>query len=123
MIWEVDDDHDRSVDMREMTNMFSRCRADKTGSEPRKLYNVVDFIMADKDEDGRVSFEEVMGLLFLRYGNEETNRVRSCGPALNLTGLSDARALLAGFQLSEPFIPPHTALAEAGDDLWYKQPS
>ena len=46
------------------------------GFEPRRLYNVVEFIMNDKDSGGTVSVEEVMGILFLRFGKEQLNDVR-----------------------------------------------
>lgn len=34
--------------------MYHRCRNDKTGYEPRRLFNVVEFLMNDKDESGKV---------------------------------------------------------------------
>ena len=89
MIWEVDDDCDKGVTWSEFQAMFSRCRNDKTGGlqtqlpgvyswlsaasagyEPRRLYNVAEFLMNDKDNSGKVSVEEVMQILFLRYGRQ-----------------------------------------------------
>ena len=71
MIWEVDDDCDRKVTWPEFQSMFARCRNDKTGAslltwrkqrpltsapgyEPRRLYNVAEFLMNDKDGNGNV---------------------------------------------------------------------
>ncbi len=39
-----------------------------TGYEPRRLFNVVEFLMNDKDANGTVSVEEAMQILFLRSG-------------------------------------------------------
>ena len=48
MIWEVDEDCDHAVSWDEFKLMFHRCRNDRTGLEPRKLFNVVEFMMHDK---------------------------------------------------------------------------
>ena len=48
--------------------MYHRCRNDKTGYEPRRLYNVVEFLMNDKDDSGAVSVEEAMSVLYVRHG-------------------------------------------------------
>jgi calmodulin len=101
MIWEVDDDCDRAVSWAEFQAMFTRCRNDKTGArpdrasapaaaapsaprpaaragfEPRRLYNVVEFLMNDKDDSGAVSVEEVMGILYLRYGRQLLDSARA----------------------------------------------
>lgn len=34
------------------------------------MYNVAEFLMNDKDNSGKVSVEEVMQILFLRYGRQ-----------------------------------------------------
>ena len=88
MIWEVDDDCDMCVNWPEFQTMYNRCRQDKTGKtptfgrvldlilllityagyEPRRLFNVVEFLMNDKDDSGTVSIEEVMQILYLRFG-------------------------------------------------------
>jgi calmodulin len=53
-IWEVDDDNDGCVDWDEFRTMFYRVRDDASGCEPRKLFNVVDFLMLDKNHSGSV---------------------------------------------------------------------
>ena len=58
-----------------------RCRP-LSGYEPRRLYNVVEFLMNDKDDSGAVSVEEVMGILYLRYGRQLLDSVRPEAPAL-----------------------------------------
>ena len=40
------------------------------GYEPRRLFNVVLFLMNDKDSKGTVSVEETMQILYLRYGRQ-----------------------------------------------------
>ena len=39
-IWEVDDDLDGFISKDEFQIMYKRCVSDKTGLEPRKLYNL-----------------------------------------------------------------------------------
>jgi calmodulin len=41
-----------------------------TGFEPRTLFNVVQFVMNDREGIGRVSLEEAMQILYLRYGRQ-----------------------------------------------------
>lgn len=48
MIWEVDEDCDGFVSWEEFKSMFYRVRHDKTGWEPRRLFNLVEFMMHDK---------------------------------------------------------------------------
>mmetsp|Transcript_22502 Transcript_22502/g.38473 ORF Transcript_22502/g.38473 Transcript_22502/m.38473 type:complete len:218 (+) Transcript_22502:51-704(+) len=69
-IWEVDDDNDGCVDWDEFRTMFYRVRDDTTGCEPRKLFNVVDFLMLDKNHSGAVDMDECVTLLWSRYGRE-----------------------------------------------------
>ena len=69
-IWEQDDDNDGCVDVDEFLAMFFRVRDDQTGCEPRRLFNLVDFLMLDKNHSGSVDMDECMTLLWLRYGKE-----------------------------------------------------
>eukprot|EP00955_Chlamydomonas_euryale_P114258 366262-Chlamydomonas_euryale.AAC.4 len=48
-----------------------RGRDDKTGYEPRGLFNVVEFVMNDKDGCGFISLEEAMQIMYLRYGRAQ----------------------------------------------------
>jgi calmodulin len=66
-IWEVDDDADGRVDWDEFRTMFYRIRDDQTGYEPRKLFNVVEFIMLDKNFTGSIDLDECMSLLYQRF--------------------------------------------------------
>ena len=50
--------------------MYKRCVSDKTGLEPRKMFNLVQFLMYDKTFKGRVTVEETLQILFVRYGRE-----------------------------------------------------
>ena len=70
MIWEVDEDCDKCVSWDEFKLMFERCRTDKTGLEPRKLFNVVEFMMHDKDASGTIDMDECMEILFRRFGRD-----------------------------------------------------
>ena len=70
IIWEVDDDLDGYVSKEEFQTMYKRCISDETGLEPRKLFNLVQFLMYDKKFKGRVTVEETLQILYVRYGRE-----------------------------------------------------
>ena len=74
MIWEVDENGDKAVDWEEFTLMFARARADTTGYEPRKLYNIVEFMMHDKDGGGTIDMDECMEILYRRCGMEDLEK-------------------------------------------------
>jgi len=70
MIWEVDEDCDGMISWEEFKAMFYRVRHDKTGWEPRRLFNVVEFMMHDKDQSGNIDMDECMEILFRRFGKD-----------------------------------------------------
>lgn len=69
-IQEVDDDLDKHVSQVEFEKMYKRCISDESGLEPRKLYNLVVFLMFDKEFKGRVSVEDTLQLLYVRHGRD-----------------------------------------------------
>ena len=71
IIWEVDEDCDKMVDWQEFTDMYDRCRKDKTGCEPKRLYFIVEFMIVDKDNGGEISVEEAIEDLYLQHGKED----------------------------------------------------
>eukprot|EP00277_Geminigera_cryophila_P012004 CAMPEP_0179452364 /NCGR_PEP_ID=MMETSP0799-20121207/36243_1 /TAXON_ID=46947 /ORGANISM="Geminigera cryophila, Strain CCMP2564" /LENGTH=192 /DNA_ID=CAMNT_0021248199 /DNA_START=81 /DNA_END=659 /DNA_ORIENTATION=+ len=75
MIWEVDEDSDGCVSMEEFQMMFDRGRNDRTGHEPRKLFNLCQFMCLDRDGDGSISTEECMEMIMHRYGRNKMNEV------------------------------------------------
>ena len=70
-IWEVDDDLDGYVSKEEFQIMYKRCRYDQSGLEPRKLYNLTQFLMYDKGFVGRVTVEETLQILFIKHGRDK----------------------------------------------------
>ena len=79
IIWEVDDDLDGHVNYEEFLTMYKRCiLSDKLAREhnlkprlePRKLFNLVQFLMYDKTFKGRVTVEETLQILFVRHGRD-----------------------------------------------------
>ena len=70
IIWEVDEDCDGCVDWENFVGLYARCRRDKTGNEPKRLFNLVEFMIHDKDGSGNVNEDECMEILYHRYGRE-----------------------------------------------------
>ena len=70
IIWECDDDLDGYISKDEFQIMYKRCISDSTGLEPRKLYNLVQFLCFDKKFKGRITVEDTLQILFVRYGRE-----------------------------------------------------
>ena len=56
------------MDWEEFKGMFYRIRDDQTGYEPRKLFNVVEFIMHDKNFTGSIDLDEAVTILYARFG-------------------------------------------------------
>mmetsp|Transcript_2743 Transcript_2743/g.8060 ORF Transcript_2743/g.8060 Transcript_2743/m.8060 type:complete len:198 (+) Transcript_2743:63-656(+) len=71
MIWEVDENCDGLVTWEEFIGMFHRCKRDQTGLEPHKLFQVVEFMMHDVDNSGSISQDELMEILFARFGKDQ----------------------------------------------------
>ena len=69
MIWEIDENLDGVVDWDEFTLMFERSIADTTGLEPFDFYNVIQFMMYDGDQDGHITMDECITMLYQRYGH------------------------------------------------------
>ena len=67
----MDDDLDGYVSKEEFTTMYKLCISDPTGLEPRKLFNLVQFLMYDKEFKGRVTVEETLQILYVRHGREK----------------------------------------------------
>ena len=53
-ISQVDENLDGAVDWDEFRLMFMRNITDRSGLEPCKLYNIVQFMIYDENENGRV---------------------------------------------------------------------
>jgi Ca2+-binding EF-hand superfamily protein len=68
MIWEVDEDCDGCVSWVEFQLMFDRARNDRTGHEPKKLFNLFQYMCLDRDGDGSITSEECMEMIMHRFG-------------------------------------------------------
>ena len=74
IVWEVDDDLDGYVNKQEFQTMYKRCISDEANLEPRKLYNLVQFLMYDKRFKGTVTVEETLQILFVRHGRNKLDQ-------------------------------------------------
>ena len=66
----------QSVRVKQTTSAFLITFNCSAGYEPRRLFNVVEFLMNDKDDNGSVSVEEAMQILYLRHGRSLLDTVR-----------------------------------------------
>ena len=51
--------------------MYKRVITDEVGLEPRQLYNLVQFLMFDKDFEGTITVEETLQLIYVRHGKDK----------------------------------------------------
>eukprot|EP00316_Scyphosphaera_apsteinii_P016644 CAMPEP_0119299902 /NCGR_PEP_ID=MMETSP1333-20130426/1921_1 /TAXON_ID=418940 /ORGANISM="Scyphosphaera apsteinii, Strain RCC1455" /LENGTH=196 /DNA_ID=CAMNT_0007301493 /DNA_START=39 /DNA_END=629 /DNA_ORIENTATION=+ len=86
IIWEVDDDADECVDWQEFKTMFYRTRNDQSACEPRKLFNIVEFIMYDRNVSGSIDLDECIPMFYQRFGREPVDeKVKElCGNDKNI---------------------------------------
>lgn len=74
---QVDEDANGYIDWENFVQLYIRCRKDKSGKEPKRLYNLIEFMVCDKDGGGTMSEDECMEILFHRFG-ERHNITHNC---------------------------------------------
>ncbi|OWZ24096.1 hypothetical protein PHMEG_000896 [Phytophthora megakarya] len=68
VIWQVNDNLDGAICFEEFVNSYVRSRNDRSGLEPSEIFFLTCFLMLDKECCGRISLDDAMGILYLKYG-------------------------------------------------------
>ncbi|KAG7389384.1 hypothetical protein PHYPSEUDO_010512 [Phytophthora pseudosyringae] len=68
VIWQVNDNLDGAICFEEFVNSYVRSRNDRSGLEPSEIFFLTCFLMFDKECCGRISLDDAMSILYLKYG-------------------------------------------------------
>lgn len=69
-LWEVDEDNEGCAKWHHFEKNVARIQKDKVGLEPRKLYNIIEFMMYDVDKLGTIRVNDALEMIYNRFGRE-----------------------------------------------------
>lgn len=78
MIWDFDDEGSGRLSWKLFQAMYYRLQAkDAAAYEPRRLYNIADFLMFDADKSGTIDKEEAVRIFRRRFGTQGAEQARA----------------------------------------------
>jgi calmodulin len=77
IVWEVDADGNGHLSYDDLKAMFARARGDRSGFEPYRLLNAIEFMMYDRGGTGFISLEECILMLSRRFGQTNLGGIQA----------------------------------------------
>jgi hypothetical protein len=67
LIWEADGDNDGKLSLADFERMYLRAKTDRSGHEPKGMYNITQFLLMNSSGSGTVTADEWMHFVIQKY--------------------------------------------------------